>query len=81
MSKPLLLVLAGLSAYIIVAGVFFYVSIPVMHLAFFTDNPDAQKSLNSFLWVIIWGLPALPAAGVLRFVYEILYPRPRKRRR
>lgn len=79
MPKPVILILSGLASFLILVGVFYYISIPVLHLSVFKDNPDAQRAINPIFWIIIFGVPAALSAGVIRLVYDILYGRRRRR--
>jgi len=75
----MILILSGLVFFLIMAGVLYYLSIPVFHLSTFKDNPDAQKIINKIIWLVVIGGAAMGTAGFLRLIYEILFGRRRKK--
>jgi ABC-type Na+ efflux pump permease subunit len=78
MPKPVILILSGLAFFLVVLGVCYYILIPVLNLSLFKNNPDAQRSLNPIVWVVIIGASAISTASFMRLLYDVLYGRRRR---
>jgi len=62
MPKPVILILSGLASFLILVGVFYYISIRYC-TSQFLRQPDANEQSTN-LWIIIFGVPAALSAGL-----------------
>lgn len=74
MRRASLVMCIGLAVYVIVAALLLAVSAKVLAIPLFRDT-----CAGAIIWIVVLGIPTVPAAEVMRSVLDATVPRRRRR--